>query len=293
MATHNLALAKRMHRVLRLEHGVLIETNPATVALRCRSRGSSAVAFSMFSSLRGLEKLFGTPCRPYVASDASHTAASAGSSSALVQPDWWRSHEMERIHVCERTDRRSKAGSGPSSVCARMLRGAPPSGSCRTFPAMSLTPTRRTARLFLLGALYGAGIRHFDVASIPEIEDAATIPGAHLHFMHPGEVAHRHPAGVREFGVRSFALDSEDELKKIAEETGGCRDLTLWVRVAVPSRNSKIPLERKYGTTGAKAARLLVKARQARQGARHHLPRRLADVDARTRSRPRWPRSAS
>jgi len=32
MATHNLALAKRMHRVLRLEHGVLIETNPATVA---------------------------------------------------------------------------------------------------------------------------------------------------------------------------------------------------------------------------------------------------------------------
>jgi lipoprotein-releasing system ATP-binding protein len=32
MATHNLTLAKRMHRVLRLEHGVLIETNPATVA---------------------------------------------------------------------------------------------------------------------------------------------------------------------------------------------------------------------------------------------------------------------
>jgi lipoprotein-releasing system ATP-binding protein len=32
MATHNLALAKRMHRVLRLEQGVLIETNPASVA---------------------------------------------------------------------------------------------------------------------------------------------------------------------------------------------------------------------------------------------------------------------
>ena len=31
MATHNLALASRMHRVLRLERGVLIETNPATV----------------------------------------------------------------------------------------------------------------------------------------------------------------------------------------------------------------------------------------------------------------------
>ena len=31
MATHNLALAARMHRVLRLERGLLIETNPATV----------------------------------------------------------------------------------------------------------------------------------------------------------------------------------------------------------------------------------------------------------------------
>jgi ornithine decarboxylase len=63
--------------------------------------------------------------------------------------------------------------------------------------------------------------------------------------------------------VRSFALDSEEELEKIAEETGGCRDLTLWVRVAVAAKNSRVPLERKYGVTGAKAARLLVKARQA------------------------------
>jgi lipoprotein-releasing system ATP-binding protein len=31
MATHNLELARRMHRVLRLEHGMLVETNPATV----------------------------------------------------------------------------------------------------------------------------------------------------------------------------------------------------------------------------------------------------------------------
>jgi ornithine decarboxylase len=117
--------------------------------------------------------------------------------------------------------------------------------------------------VFLLGALYGAGIRHFDVASVPEVEDAATIPGAQLHFMHPVKSRTAIRRAFSEFGVRSFALDSEDELKKILDETGGSRELTLWVRVAVAAKNSKIPLERKYGVSGAKAARLLVKARQA------------------------------
>ncbi len=72
--------------------------------------------------------------------------------------------------------------------------------------------------MFLIGALYGAGIRHFDVASLPEIEDAATIPDAHLHFMHP--VKSRHAIRrAYSFGVRSFALDGEDELDKILEAT--------------------------------------------------------------------------
>ena len=133
----------------------------------------------------------------------------------------------------------------------------------QNFPGDVAYAYKANSSPFLLGALYGAGIRHFDVASIPEIEDAATIPGAQLHFMHPVKSRTAIRRAFAEFGVRSFALDSEDELKKIAEETGGCRDLTLWVRVAVPSRNSKIPLERKFGASGAKAARLLVKARQA------------------------------
>src|SRR5262245_48333656 len=131
------------------------------------------------------------------------------------------------------------------------------------FPGDVAYAYKANSSVFLLGALYGAGIRHFDVASIPEIEDAATIPGAQLHFMHPVKSRVAIRRAFAEFGVRSFALDSEDELKKIQEETGGCRDLILWVRVSVSARNSKIPLERKFGTSGAKAARLLVKARQA------------------------------
>jgi len=66
-----------------------------------------------------------------------------------------------------------------------------------------------------------------------------------------------------ELGVRSFALDGEDELDKILEATGGARDLLLWIRIAVPAINSRIPLERKFGLAGQKAAKLLVKTRQA------------------------------
>ena len=102
--------------------------------------------------------------------------------------------------------------------------------------------------------------------------------------MHPVKSRTAIRRAFAEFGVRSFALDSEDELKKIAEETGGCRDLILWVRVAVPSRNSKIPLERKFGIAGAKAARLLVKARQAAKelGITFHVGSQTATPEAYT-----------
>src|SRR5215471_6845896 len=126
------------------------------------------------------------------------------------------------------------------------------------FPGDVAYAYKANSSVFLIGALYGAGIRHFDVASLPEIEDAATIPDTQLHFMHP--VKSRHAIRrAYDLGVRSFALDGEDELDKILEATGNARDLLLWVRVAVPAINSRIPLERKFGLSGQKAAKLLVK----------------------------------
>ena len=126
---------------------------------------------------------------------------------------------------------------------------------------------KANSSVFLIGALYGAGIRHFDVASLPEVEDAATIPGAELHYMNPVKSRESIRRAYHEHGIRSFSLDTEDELNKIIDETRGpsgpARDLVLFVRIVVPAINSRIPLERKFGTTGVKAAELLVKARQA------------------------------
>ncbi len=144
---------------------------------------------------------------------------------------------------------------------------------------------KANSSVFLIGALYGAGIRHFDVASLPEIEDAATIPDAKLHFMHPVKAR----SAIRrayELGVRSFSLDSEDELQKILEETAGpngpSQDLQLFMRLAVPAINSLIPLENKFGISGEPATELLVKARQvaAKLGITFHVGSQTTTPDA-------------
>ncbi len=151
------------------------------------------------------------------------------------------------------------------------------------FPGDVAYAYKANSAVFLLGALYGAGIRHFDVASLPEIEDARTIPDATFHFMHP--VKSRH-AIRRAFGLgcRSFSLDSEAELQKIMEETSNARDLILWVRVSVPAKNSRIPLERKFGIVGQSAARLLVKTRQVAKeiGITFHVGSQTVTPDAYT-----------
>jgi ornithine decarboxylase len=125
----------------------------------------------------------------------------------------------------------------------------------QNFPGDVAYAYKANSSVFMIGALYGAGIRHFDVASTPELEDAATIPNAHLHFMHPVKSRLSIAKAYHAHGIRSFSLDSEDELQKIVTETGTASDLVLFVRI--------VPLERKFGISGDAAARLLIKARQA------------------------------
>jgi ornithine decarboxylase len=68
-------------------------------------------------------------------------------------------------------------------------------------------------------------------------------------------------AAYREFGVRSFSFDSEDELDKILDETGHAHDLNLYLRIACPNTHSLIPLEGKFGVPTAEAPALLLRAR--------------------------------
>ena len=150
------------------------------------------------------------------------------------------------------------------------------------FPGEVAYAYKANSSVFLLGALYGAGIRQFDVASLPELEDAATIPDATLHFMHPVKSRNAIRRAYHEFGVRCFALDTHDELEKIVHETGHAQDLELFVRLTVPAKNSSIPLENKFGIAGDAAADLLAAARQAcdELGIAFHVGSQTATPDA-------------
>ncbi len=64
------------------------------------------------------------------------------------------------------------------------------------FPGDVAYAYKANSSVFLIGALYGAGIRHFDVASSVEVDDAATIPAAHLHFMNPVKSREVDPQGL-------------------------------------------------------------------------------------------------
>ncbi len=115
-------------------------------------------------------------------------------------------------------------------------------------------------------ALAEAGVDAFDVASIPEIELVrGCAPDARIAFMHPVKSRAAISAAYFDHGVRTFALDSHDELEKILEATGRAKDLSLLVRLSVETSGAAYALSGKFGVDPAEAPPLLFAARRATQ----------------------------
>jgi ornithine decarboxylase len=136
------------------------------------------------------------------------------------------------------------------------------------FPGKSLYAVKANPSSELLRILWDNGISHYDVASIAEVRlTRAALPQATLCFMHPVKT----PRAIREayhtHGVRTFSLDTIEELEKIVD---ACRDdagepaqdLRLLVRLRVSSEYSELSLASKFGVDLADAAELLSATRQ-------------------------------
>ena len=130
------------------------------------------------------------------------------------------------------------------------------------FPGTVLYAVKCNPHPMVLGALYDAGIRHFDTASLPEIALVSeSFSDAHAYFMHPikGRAVIRSAYTV--YGVRHYVIDHPDELKKVLEETDR-EGLVMVVRIATPpAKGTLYHLAAKFGATPDEAVAL---AREAR-----------------------------
>ena len=86
------------------------------------------------------------------------------------------------------------------------------------FPGKSLYAVKANPSPDLLQVLWDAGVSHYDVASIAEVRLVRqTLADAELCFMHPVKTAKAIREAYFEHGVKTFSLDTMEELEKIRE----------------------------------------------------------------------------
>jgi ornithine decarboxylase len=110
----------------------------------------------------------------------------------------------------------------------------------------------------VLDLVYAAGTRHFDTASLPEIELVrGRYPDAICHFMAPVRMAGTARIAFEKHGIRDFVVDCDFELDKLLAETNGGRDCRIFVRLATRPGGAVFDLSGKFGTTAEDASALL------------------------------------
>ena len=110
----------------------------------------------------------------------------------------------------------------------------------------------------VLKTLIDSGIKYFDVASIDEIKTIKEInSSAYCSFMHTVKSRESIKEAYFKYGIKSFSLDTKDELIKIIQSTNNAKDLELFVRVAVSNEHAEIDLSKKFGALSSEASGLL------------------------------------
>jgi ornithine decarboxylase len=137
------------------------------------------------------------------------------------------------------------------------------------FPGKVLYAVKANPAPDLIQVLWEAGVTHYDVASIAEVRLVReALPEADLCFMHPIKRRRAIAEAYHEHGVKTFSLDTMEELEKIVEackdpETGEpAQDLRLCVRIRVSSEYAELSLAAKFGCDLTEAPELLQTARQ-------------------------------
>ena len=144
----------------------------------------------------------------------------------------------------------------------------------KNFPGKILYAVKTNPHPEIIKTLIKSGINQFDVASIEEIKVVRKFSqSAKCSFMHTVKSRESITEAYFKYGVKTFALDTKDELVKIIESTSNAKDLELFVRVSVSNEHAEIDLSKKFGALNSEATGLLrlVKQHSSKIGLSFHV----------------------
>ena len=128
----------------------------------------------------------------------------------------------------------------------------------KKFPGKILYAVKTNPNSEVIKTLIKSGIDQFDVASVEEIKSVRKFSRtAKCSYMHTVKSRESIRDAYFKYGIKTFALDTKDELIKIIESTSSAKDLELFVRVAVSNEHAEIDLSKKFGALNTEAAGLL------------------------------------
>ena len=133
----------------------------------------------------------------------------------------------------------------------------------KKFPGKILYAVKTNPHPEVIKTLLKSGISEFDVASISEIKSVRKFSqSAKCSFMHTVKSREDVQEAYFKYGIKTFALDTKEELIKIIESTKNAKDLEIFVRVAVSNEHAEIDLSKKFGAMNNEASGLLRLAKQ-------------------------------
>jgi len=133
----------------------------------------------------------------------------------------------------------------------------------KNFPGKILYAVKTNPHPTVIQQIIDSGVNQFDVASIEEIKSIRNFTqSAKCSYMHTVKSRESIKEAYFKYGVKTFSLDTKDELVKIIESTNNAKDLELFVRVAVSNEHAEIDLSKKFGALSSEATGLLRLAKQ-------------------------------
>ena len=131
------------------------------------------------------------------------------------------------------------------------------------FPGKILYAVKTNPHPEVIKKIIESGVNQFDVASIEEIKSIKNFSQtAKCSFMHTVKSRNDIKDAYFKYGIKTFALDTKDELIKIIESTNNAKDLELFVRVAVSNEHAEIDLSKKFGALSSEAIGLFRLSKQ-------------------------------